>query len=403
MFSQRIERAAASGTQRITAEVDRLRRQGIDIVDLGAGEPDFATPQHVKAAAVAAIADDFTRYTTNVGVRELREAICARYRADYGLTFGPDQVIATAGGKQALFNAAMTLYESGDEVVTHAPGWPTIVEQVRLADAVPVPVRTHPEDGFRLHADAVLDAFTPRTKAVVVNSPGNPTGALVAEPDLARIAGEAAARGVWLVLDLCYEELIYDDAPHNLPRLLIERLPDRFVITGSLSKDHAMTGWRCGWAIGPPAFIQACNTVQGHATSNVSSITQRAAIEALTGPQDCVATMREAYRERRDLLLRLLAGEPRIRCARPAGAFYVFPDISELLSPDGLRTSADFAQALLRDAHVAVTPGEAFDAPGFIRLSYAASPDCLDEAVRRIRKFIDALDRGDVATATTPA
>ena len=348
MFSQRIERAAASGTQRITSEVDRLRRQGIDVVDLGAGEPDFATPPHVKAGAVAAIADDFTRYTPNAGVRELREAICARYHADYGVAFGPDQVIATAGGKQALFNTAMTLYGAGDEVVTHAPGWPSIVEQVRLADAVPVSVRTHPEDGFRLHADAVLDAFTPRTRAVVINSPGNPTGALVAEPDVARIAGEAAERGVWVVLDLCYEQLLYDDTPHNLPRVLQERLPDRFVLTGSLSKDHAMTGWRCGWAIGPPAFIQACNTVQGHATSNVSSITQRAAVAALTGPQDCVATMREAYRERRDLLLRGLAEEPRIRCVRPGGAFYLFPDVSELLSPDGLRTTADLAQALLR-------------------------------------------------------
>ena len=403
MFSQRIERAAASGTQRITSEVDRLRRQGIDVVDLGAGEPDFATPPHVKAGAVAAIADDFTRYTPNAGVRELREAICARYHADYGVAFGPDQVIATAGGKQALFNTAMTLYGAGDEVVTHAPGWPSIVEQVRLADAVPVSVRTHPEDGFRLHADAVLDAFTPRTRAVVINSPGNPTGALVAEPDVARIAGEAAERGVWVVLDLCYEQLLYDDTPHNLPRVLQERLPDRFVLTGSLSKDHAMTGWRCGWAIGPPAFIQACNTVQGHATSNVSSITQRAAVAALTGPQDCVATMREAYRERRDLLLRGLAEEPRIRCVRPGGAFYLFPDVSELLSPDGLRTTADLAQALLRHGRVAVTPGEAFDAPGFIRLSYAASTKCLDEAVRRIRAFIAALDRRDITPTTAPA
>ena len=401
MFAQRIERAAASGTQRITAEVDRLRRQGIDIVDLGAGEPDFATPPHVKAAAVAAIADNFTRYTPNAGVRELREAICARYRADYNVTFGPDQVIATAGGKQALFNAAMALYESGDEVITHAPAWPSIVEQVRLADAVPVLVRTHPEDGFRLHADAVLDALTPRTKAVVINSPGNPTGALVAEQDLVRIATEAAARGVWVVLDLCYEELIYDDAPHNLPRVLREHVPDRFVLAGSLSKDHAMTGWRCGWAIGPRAFIQACNTVQGHATSNVSSITQRAAIEALTGPQECVAAMREAYRERRDRLLQGLCAEPRIRCVRPGGAFYLFPDISDLLSPDGLRTSAAFAEALLRQGHVAVTPGEAFDAPGFIRLSYAASPDCLDEGVRRIRAFIGALGvRGETPRRT---
>ena len=403
MFSQRIARAAPSGTQRITAEVDRLRRQGADIVDLGAGEPDFATPAHVKAAAVAALDDDFTRYTPNAGVRELREAICRRYRDDYDVVFDPDQVIATAGGKQALFNTAMALFDAGDEVITHAPGWPSIVEQVRLADAVPVPVRTHPEDGFRLHAGAVLDAFTARTRAIVVNSPGNPTGALVAEEDLAHVAGKAAEHGAWVVLDLCYEELIYDDAPHNLPRVLLERLPDRFVVTGSLSKDHAMTGWRCGWAIGPPAFIQACSTVQGHATSNVSSITQRAAIEALDGPQDCVAEMRAEYRARRDLLLELLAAEPRVRCVRPGGAFYLFPDVSELLSPDGLRTSADFAQALLREAHVAVTPGEAFDAPGFVRLSYAASRAELEEAARRLHAFIAALDSGASAPAATPA
>lgn len=403
MFSQRIERTAASGTQRITAEVDRLRRQGMDVVDLGAGEPDFATPSHVKAAAVAAIDENFTRYTPNAGVRELRAAICERYRVDYGVAFEPEQVIATAGGKQALFNTAMALYGSDDEVITHAPGWPSIVEQVKLAGAVPVPVRTHAEDGFRLHADSVLEAFTPRTRAVVVNSPGNPTGALVDEQDLARIADAAAARGAWVVLDLCYEQLIYDDAPHNLPSVLIERLPDRFVLTGSLSKDHAMTGWRCGWAIGPRAFIQACNTVQGHATSNVSSITQRAAVAALAGPQDCVGTMREAYRERRDLLLGSLAEEPRIRCIRPGGAFYLFPDVSELLSPDGLRTTADLAQALLRHGRVAVTPGEAFDAPGFIRLSYAASTKCLDEAARRIHAFIAALDRGEIEPSTAPA
>ena len=403
MLSRRIARAAASGTQRITAEVDRLRRQGADVIDLGAGEPDFATPQHIKAAAVAAIDAGFTRYTPNAGVRELRAAICARYRSDYGAAFEPEQVIATAGGKQALFNAAMALLDAGDEAITHAPGWPSITEQVKLAGATPVAVRTHPEDGFRLHAGPVIDAFTARTRAVIINSPGNPTGALVGEGDLARIAEAAAARGAWVVLDLCYEELIYDDAPHNLPGVLLEHLPERFVIAGSLSKDHAMTGWRCGWAIGPPAFIRACNTVQGHATSNVSSITQRAAIAALDGPQDCVATMRDEYRERRDLLLRLLAADPRIRCVQPGGAFYLFPDISDLLAPDRLRTSADFAEALLRDGQVAVTPGEAFDAPGFIRLSYAASRECLEEGARRIHAFVKALDRGDIAAASAPA
>ena len=403
MLSPRAARVPASQTQQVTLEVTRLRRRGFDVVDLGAGEPDFPTPAHIKTAGISAITEDFTRYTPNAGVQELREAVCARYRADYGVPFEPDDVIVAAGGKQALFNTAMALCGAGDQVIVHAPGWPSLPAQVRLADAEVVTVRTHPEDGFRLHAAAVLAAFTPRTRAVVVNSPGNPTGALVSEDDLAEIADAARRRGAWVVLDLCYERLIYDDAAHNLPRVLRERLPERSILVGSLSKSYAMTGWRCGWAIGPAELIAACNVVQSHATSNVSSITQRAAIEALTGPQDCVAAMRDAYRERRDRVLAGLAAESRIRCVRPGGAFYLFPDISELLSPDGLRTSADFAQALLREAHVAVTPGEAFDAPGFLRLSYAASLARLEAGIERLRAFAEGLPRGAGRAPTTGA
>ena len=403
MLSARTARVPASATQQVTLEVNRLRRQGVDVIDLGAGEPDFPTPAHIKAAGIAAISGDFTRYTPNAGVQELRAAICARYRTDYGVSFEPGDVIVTAGGKQALFNAAMALCGAGDQVLTHAPGWPSLPAQVQLADAEVVTVRTHPEDGFRLHAAAVLEALTPRTRAVVVNSPGNPTGALVSEDDLTEIADAAKRRGAWIVLDLCYERLIYDDVAHNLPRVLRERLPERSVLVGSLSKSYAMTGWRCGWAIGPPELIAACNVVQSHATSNVSSITQQAAVEALAGPQDCVAAMRAAYRERRDRALAWLAGERRIRCVRPGGAFYLFPDISELLSPAGLRTSADFAQALLSEAHVAVTPGEAFDAPGFLRLSYAASLERLEAGIERLRAFAGALPRGAGPTPATGA
>lgn len=388
MLSSRTRRVSVSQTQQVTLDVDRLKRAGVDLVDLGAGEPDFATPEHVRRAGIAAITEGFTKYTPNAGVQELREAICERYRADYGVEYDPAHVIATAGGKQALFNAAMALYGQGDEVITHAPGWPSLVEQIRLADADVVVVRTYADDGFRLRPEAVLDAFGPRTKAVVINSPCNPTGALVSETDLAEIADEACARGVWIVLDLCYEQLIYGDVPHNLPRVLAARHPERSVIVGSLSKRYAMTGWRCGWAIGPPELIAACGVIQSHATSNVSSITQRAGIQALTGPQDCVATMRDAYRARRDLLLAGLATEDRITCAQPEGAFYLFPDVSALLSPDGVRTSVDLARALLQQAHVAVTPGEAFDAPGFLRLSYATSPERLEEGVARIRSFL---------------
>ena len=388
MLSRRTARVSVSPTQQVTVEADRLIRDGVDVVDLGVGEPDFPTPDHIKRAGLSAITDDFTKYTPNVGVRELREAICARYHADYGVEYNPDDVIVTAGGKQALFNTAMALYGPGDDVITHAPGWPSLVEQVKLAGAVVAGVRTHPEDGFRLRADAVLDALTPRTKAIVINSPGNPTGALIAETELALIADRASDEGLWIVLDLCYEQLIYDEVPHNLPRVLAERNPDRSVIVGSLSKRYAMTGWRCGWAIGPTPLIAACNIIQSHATSNVSSITQRAGIEALTGPQTCVTEMRDIYRQRLDQLLLWLAEDDRIRCTRPGGAFYLFPDVSELLSPDGLRTSTEFAEALLRDAHVAVTPGEAFDAPGFLRLSYAASLERLQEGVARVRSFI---------------
>lgn len=391
MLSRRVDRVSPSATQQVTLDVTRLRRQGIDVIDLGAGEPDFPTPAHVKAAGIAAISGDFTRYTPNAGVHELREAICARYRADYGVSFSPGDVIVTAGGKQALFNAAMALCGAGDQVLTHAPGWPSLVEQARLADADAVIVRTWPEDGFRLRAAAVSEALTPRTRAVVINSPGNPTGALISERELAAVADAARSQDAWIVLDLCYERLVYDDDAHNLPRVLQERLPARSVLVGSLSKSHAMTGWRCGWAIGPAPLIAACNTVQSHATSNVSSITQRAAVAALAGPQDCVAAMRDAYRARREQALAWLAADSRIRCLRPGGAFYLFPDVSELLSPAGPRTSIEFARALLREAHVAVTPGEAFDAPGFLRLSYAAAPARLEEGIGRMLEFAGAL------------
>ncbi len=383
----RLREIAPSPTLAVTAEADRLRRAGVDVVDLGAGEPDFPTPKHVKAAAKAAIDRNFTRYTANAGILELKEAVVERMQADYGVAYSPDEVIITAGGKQALYNAMFALFGPGDDVVTHAPVWPTIPEQIKLAGARPVVVHTDPEDGFAIRAEALLAAATPRTRGFVINSPCNPTGALVSEADLAALADAAAARGWWIVVDLCYERLIYDPAPHNLPRILDERLRDRAVLCSSASKAYAMTGWRCGWAIGPADVIAACNTLQGHATSNVNSITQKAAVAALRGPQDAVARMRDEYRLRRDRLCQWLAAEPRFRFATPAGAFYLFVDVGAFLSPERWRTSADFARALLAEQRVAVTAGEAFDAPGYIRLSYAAAPHRLKEGARRLIEF----------------
>jgi aspartate aminotransferase len=380
-----------SPTLAVTAEADRLERAGVDVIDLGAGEPDFPTPKPVKAAAKDAIDRNLTRYTANSGLAELKQAILARLRADYGVAYEPDEVIVTAGGKQALYNAAMALFGPGDEVITHAPVWPTIPEQIKLAGATPVLVRTHPDDGFAVHPEALLAAVSPRTRAIVINSPNNPTGALLQETELDVLATAAGRLGLWILVDLCYERIIYEPAAHNLPRVLAERLRDRAILCGSASKAYAMTGWRCGWAIGPADVIAACGTIQGHSTSSVSSITQRAAITALVDQEGAVARMREEYRERRDRLCGWLAAEPRLRFVRPAGAFYLFVDVTDFLSPDLVRTSADFARTLLERKRVALTAGEAFDAPGFVRISYAAAPHRLKEGARRLLEFVGEL------------
>jgi aspartate aminotransferase len=392
MLAPRMSRIASSPTMKGLLAAERLRKQGKDVVDLGAGEPDFPTPEHVKAAAAAAIVANFTKYTPNAGTVELRQTIGARYKADYGVDFHESQVIVTAGGKQALSNATLALFGEGDEVITHAPGWPTLPEQIKLAQATPVIVRAHAEDGFTLHAADFLAAVTPRTRGFVINSPANPTGALMSEAELTILAKAAAENGMWIVLDLCYEKLIYEPTPHNLPGVLARELPDRHVLCGSASKAYAMTGWRCGWALGPKEVIAACGALQSHQTSNVCSITQRAVVAALSGPQQCVTDMLEEYRTRRDKVWAWLTADPRIRCVKPAGAFYLFIDISDLLSPQGIRTSAEFADRLIEESFVVTTAGEAFDAPGFLRISYANSLERLEEAVRRLNAFVAALD-----------
>jgi aspartate aminotransferase len=390
-LADRTTRISGSPTMKVTATVDRLRREGVEVIDFGAGEPDFPTPEHVKAAGREAIDQNFTRYTPAPGIVELKRAICDRYRTDYGVEYKESEVIVTAGGKQALYNTALSLWGPGDEVITHAPYWPTLTEQIKLADATPVLARTYPEDGFAIRARAILDLVTPRTRGIIVNSPCNPTGALVAEADLGEIADVAARQGIWIVVDLCYEKLIYDSVPHNLPAVLARKCRELTVLCGSASKAYAMTGWRCGWAIGPAPVIAASGAIQSHATSNVSSISQKAALAALTGSQTPVKAMLDEYRKRRDQLCEWLGVDARLRCQKPAGAFYMFIDISDLLSgvaSGGFRTSLDFADALLSEARVAVTPGEAFDAPGFIRISYATSMENLREGSARLLNFV---------------
>jgi len=387
-LAARTARISVSPTMKVAADAMKLKAQGVDIVDFGAGEPDFPTPPHVSAAAHRAIDANFTKYTTNSGTDDLKRAIVERHRLDNGVEYSTSEVIVSAGGKQALYNSVLALFGPGDEVITHMPGWPTLVEQIKLAEATPVIVRTHVEDGFRISADLILGAVTPRTKGIIINSPGNPTGALISEEDVEAIGRAAASRGIWVLLDLCYDRLVYDPVPHNIIGVLSRTLRERAVLCGSASKAYAMTGWRCGWVVAPAALVSACNAIQSHSTSNACSISQRAAEAALRGPQACVTEMLDEYRRRRDQLYTWLSADSRIRLVKPAGAFYMFPDVSEFLSPDGIRTSADLATQLLSDARVAVTPGEAFDAPGFLRISYATSMKELERGSQRILEFL---------------
>jgi aspartate aminotransferase len=387
-LADRTTRIASSPTMKVTSTVDRLRREGIEVIDFGAGEPDFGTPDAIGAAAHAAIDQHFTKYTPVPGTIELRRAIGDRYRADYGVAYAESEIITSAGGKQALFNTALALFGPGDEVITHAPYWPTLTEQVKLAGATPVIVRLTADDRFAVRAQPIVNAFTPRTRGVIINSPCNPTGAVIAESELTTLAQEAARRDIWLVLDLCYEKLIYEDTPHNLPGVLNRHARDLSVLCGSASKAYAMTGWRCGWALGPARVVAAQNALQSHATSNVNSITQKAVVEALTGSQAPVQAMLDEYRVRRDRLHEWLSQDARVRCLKPAGAFYMFLDVQQLLSAGGLRSSAEFAEALLDEARVAVTPGEAFDAPGFVRISFATSMENLREGSQRLLEFV---------------
>lgn len=398
-FASRMSRVTVSPTLKVAADAERLRRQGVDVVDLGAGEPDFATPEHIKNAAHAALDANFTKYTPTPGVMELREAVCIRYRADYGVEIRPEEVIITAGAKQALYNSAMALFQAGDEVITHGPFWPSIGDQIKLADATPVIVQTHMEDGFTIKAQPLIDAMTPRTKGIIINSPCNPTGALMTEAEMGKIADAASARGIWVVVDFTYEKLIYEPVAHNLIKVLFDKMRDRTVICSAASKAYAMTGWRCGWAIGPKDVIAQCNVIQGHSTSNVNSLTQKAGIAALTGPQDGVTIMLNEYRKRRDAVHGWLTADPRIVCVKPGGAFYLFPYIADLLSPNGLKSSAEFAEALLKESAVAVTPGEGFDAPGYFRLSYATSIERLKEGCDRIQAFVQKLESSGKLTA----
>jgi aspartate aminotransferase len=377
-----------SSTLAVLMEAERLRAEGVDLVDLGAGEPDFPTPRNVKDAAIRAIEENFTRYTSTSGIQPLRLAILEMMRRDFGASYEVPETIVTIGGKQGIFNAMATLLNPGDDVLIPSPYWVTFPEIVKFLRARSVFINTE-ENGFQLTADMVKDAITPRTRLLILNSPNNPSGRIIPPAEFQKIVETAHEREIYIISDECYLYFAYPPASPYTAGQLPRELRERVMVSGSFSKSHAMTGWRIGYALGPSEWIRAMLKVQSHSTSNAPSISQKAAIEAATGPQEPLRSMIEEYKRRRDWLVPALNEIDGIQCAVPEGAFYVMPSVKDLFGKR-VSNSAEFARLLL-DEGVVVTAGSAFDAEGYIRLSYANSLDAIREGVRRIAQTIKKL------------
>jgi aspartate aminotransferase len=388
-LTERINRIEPSATMAVVAEADKLRQQGVDVVDFGAGEPHFSTPQHIKDAAIAAIHADFTKYTAVGGTAELRDAIAHRHAEDFDSTYRREEVIASVGGKHALFNAIQVLVDHGDEVILPVPYWVSFKDIVRYAGGTCVLLESDESQGFRLSAAMIERLITPRTKVIILNSPSNPSGAVMSPADLSAVVKLAAQRGIWVLSDECYVYLNYTGQQFSVGSLNEYR--EHMVILGSLSKTYAMTGWRLGYALAPAAVTSAMQKLQSQSTSNPTSIVQKAAVAALNGPQQCVEDMRKEYIQLRNHVVEGLRAIPGVKCTMPEGAFYVYPNISAFLGRGGIKTASDLAGKLLREAHVATVPGEGFGTSEHIRISYATSMKELDRGLERIGKFLAGL------------
>mgnify|MGYP001306990633 CR=1 FL=1 len=387
--ANRINRIEPSATMAVVAEADKLRQAGVDVVDLSVGEPHFSTPQHIKDAAIAAINGDFTRYTAVGGTAELKDAILQRHSTDFGSAYKRDETMASVGGKHVLFNAIQVLVDHGDEVILPVPYWVSFKDIVRYAGGNCVMLQSDETKSFRVTADMVARLVTPRTKLIILNSPSNPSGAVMSPEDMTEVVRFAAERGIWVISDECYVYLNYTGREFSVGTL--QEYRERMVVVGSLSKTYAMTGWRMGYALAPAAVIAAMQKLQSQSTSNPTSIVQKASVAALNGSQECVAEMRKEYIHLRDHVLAGLSAIDGIKCGRPEGAFYVYPNISAFLGRSGLHSPADFARKLLHDAHVATVPGEGFGTNEHVRISYATSQKELDRGLERLRRFVESL------------
>ena len=395
-FTQRVLNIQASATVSAFARAGELKRQGIDLISLVAGEPDFKTPEHIRDAAIRAINAGHTRYTNPAsGIPELKDAICDKFERDNNLHYDPSQIIVTCGAKQTIFDAIIALIEEGDEAVIPAPYWTSYADQVRLMGGNPIIVPTTRDSDFCMTAQQLQDAITPRTKFVLLNSPCNPTGSVYTRENLNALADVIAGANIYVIADEIYEKLLYEDAEHVSIAALLPELADKTLTVNGVSKSYAMTGWRVGYGAGPQDLIDLMIKVQTQETTNTCSISQYAALEALTGPQDSVEVMRRAYVKRRNQIVSRLNRMPDVSCNMPRGAFYVFPDISEYIGKSSsygcIDSDVALCNFLLEEARVACVPGTGFGAPGYLRFSYAASPGQIARGMDRIEAALTAL------------
>ena len=384
-IAERISSISESSTMKVAADATRLRAEGVDVVDLSAGEPDFPTPENIKRAAIQAVEQNFTKYTPAGGTAELKKAVCERHAQDFGTGYQPAECLITVGGKHGIFNLTQALINPGDEVVLPVPYWVTYKDVVNYAGGKCVLVETEEQQAFTVTAAMIEPHLTARTRMVIVNSPSNPSGAVMDRGEFEQIFRLTAERGIYLMTDECYSKFLYDSEPYSVAS--IEGAKETVIVAGSLSKTYAMTGWRIGFVLAPAPIIGAMLKLQSHSTSNPTSISQKAAVEALRGPQDSVAAMLAEYRKRRDFVVARLRAIPGVRCAEPRGAFYAYPNVGVALGRNGMDDTLAFSERLLEEARVAVVPGEAFGTDRHVRISYATSMKELERGLDRMHEF----------------
>ncbi len=396
-LADRVKNLKPSPTLAVDAKAKALKAQGVDIVNLSAGEPDFDTPEHIKEAAIKAIKDGFTKYTPVGGIAELKSAIIDKMKRHYGLDYDPDQVLVSTGGKQGLYNIIQAMVNPGDEVIVPVPYWVSYPAIIELAGGIPVFLPSEASSNFAIDMDRLAGLVNSKTRAIILNSPSNPTGAVYDTETLKGVAGLAVEKGFYIITDDIYDEIRFDGMGPGNPASVLPEAKEHVVVANGVSKTYAMTGWRIGYLAGPAPVIKAATKIQSQSTSNANSIAQKAAAAALSGPQDCVATMVKAFRQRRDYIVDRLNGMNGVNCLMPQGAFYVFPDMSYFLGAKAgdktIETSLDLADYLLEEAKIACVPGIAFGDDRFIRFSYATDQKVIEEGMNRLEDALGRLEK----------